>query len=106
MENIRTKWDFDNPLSDLSPKDNSWDAHRLDTQKVQNFYVQDTEFQKYAERLGGCSTLLKFAPVITDDKAGLKLKYAFFAVSVIALCVNGVGLCYGVPECLVFCRKF
>lgn len=78
MENIRTKWDFDNPLSDLSPKDNSWDAHRLDTQKVQNFYVQDTEFQKYAERLGGCSTLLKFAPVITDDKAGLKLKYAFF----------------------------
>lgn len=70
-------------LSDFSEKDHKWDKHRSDTQTVGEIYNTSQyslfkeisyRFYRYAERIGKCSNILKFAT--TDDK--LKLKHTFF----------------------------
>ena len=48
------------------------------------------ELSKYADRINGCSGILKFG--VNPDQGKLVLKQAFFAVSVIALCVSGADL--------------
>lgn len=55
-------------LSDVSPKDKSWDAHRAYSDMVSYLYSL-TEFERYAERIGACSPRLEFA--LTPDDAGL-----------------------------------
>lgn len=65
-------------LSDLSPKDKSWDSHRAIADQVEHLYSQ-TEFARYAERMNQCSQLLEFA--FKGDDAGLvaiKLQSARF----------------------------
>ena len=51
-------------------------------------YEYSEEFNKYAERINGCSGILKFG--FGEDK--LVLKQAFFAVYGSALSANGAGL--------------
>jgi len=63
-----------NFLSDLSPKENTWDTQRSNAQSVQMLYEYSEEFNKYAERINGCSGILKFG--FGEDK--LVLKQAFF----------------------------
>ena len=73
----------------------AWDSHRNQTSLVSDIYSEIQEFERYAERLDGCSGYLKFG--WNDNK--FVLKQAFFAVFAIALSVNGVGHCYGKPLC-------
>lgn len=65
-------------LSDLSPKDKPWDSHRAITGQVEHLYSQ-TDFARYAQRIGQCSQMLEFA--FKSDDAGvvaLKLQSARF----------------------------
>ena len=61
-------------LTDLAPKETPWDTHRSNAQSVQMLYEYSEEFNKYAERINGCSGILKFG--FGEDK--LVLKQAFF----------------------------
>lgn len=77
-------------LKDLSPRDASWDVHRLAAERVADLY-QGTEYESYAARIDQCSPLLEFVMVI-DPETGVityKLKAASFC---------------RVPQCPV-CRK-
>ena len=82
-----------NFLTEISPHEISWDQHRSDAESVKILYDYALDFQKYAERINGCSGILKFG--VNPDQGKLVLKQAFFVVSVIALCVSGVDLYSG-----------
>ena len=84
-----------NFLSDLSPKRKYLGYSAINAQSVQMLYEYSEEFNKYAERINGCSGILKFG--FGEDK--LVLKQAFFAVCAFVLSANGVGLCYGGLSC-------
>ena len=79
-----------NFLTEISPHEVSWDEHRSDAESVKILYNYSVELSKYADRINGCSGILKFG--INPNEGKLVLKQAFFAVSVIALCVNGADL--------------
>lgn len=59
-------------LSDVSPKDKPWDAHKDQSRQVASIYTQ-AENEKYAERIWECSQSLEFR-VLTDDKQQTHLK--------------------------------
>lgn len=82
--------DGDVLLKNLSPKDSSWDVHRLGAEKVAGLY-QGTEYESYAHRIDQCSPLLEFVMVINPETGVIncKLKAASFC---------------RVPQCPV-CRK-
>lgn len=63
-----------NFLSDLAPNEISWDDHRSNAQSVQMLYEYSEEFNKYADRINGCSGILKFG--FGENK--LVLKQAYF----------------------------
>lgn len=67
-------------LSDLSPKDKPWDAHRANVDSIGGIYARSVEFEKLASRMDECSGWLGFK--WQDDKetgeSTLKLKKAFF----------------------------
>lgn len=63
----------DLPLATLSPKDKVWDNHRTQTHKVAQIYANDPQFERYAERMGDCASLLLFGL-----ENGLTLKSAPF----------------------------
>ena len=79
-----------NFLTEISPHEVSWDQHRSDAESVKIIYNYAVEFSQYAERINGCSGILKFG--VNPDQGKLVLKQAFFAVSVIVLCVSGADL--------------
>ena len=66
-------------LTDLAPKETPWDTHRSNAQSVQMLYEYSEEFNKYAERINGCSGILKFG--FGEDK--LVLKQAFLPCTVL-----------------------
>lgn len=47
-------------LTDVSPQDKPWDKHRANALTVQKLY-QDSDYQRYADRINQCSKLLGFA---------------------------------------------
>ncbi|MBD2119155.1 protein rep [Microcystis wesenbergii] len=59
-------------LSDLSPKDKSWDAHKDESREVSSIYTQ-AQNEKYAERIHHCSQSLEFR-ILIDDKQQTHLK--------------------------------
>lgn len=61
-------------LCDISERDSVWDSHRNQTSLVSDIYSEIQEFERYAERLDGCSGYLKFG--WNDSK--FVLKQAFF----------------------------
>jgi len=76
-------------LADLSPRDEPWDAHRADTERVATmlagwdpgWYWGTHRCRPPAQRLQACSTQLQFAPTIPDPTTGetrLVLKHAQF----------------------------
>lgn len=65
----------DMPLASISSRDSVWDIHRTDTLIVEAMYSYEGEFERYSERLGGCSGWLKFG---FSEVNGLVLKQAFF----------------------------
>lgn len=66
--------DADLHLSDLSKRDKVWDGHRNDTHSIAQIY-QNTEFERYSERMSLCSPYLDFS---IDSEQGLKLQRSFF----------------------------
>ena len=92
-----------NFLTEISPHEVSWDQHRSDAESVKILYNYAVEFSQYADRINGCSGILKFG--VNPDQGKLVLKQAFFAVSVIALCVSGADLYYGGRLCFSNCQK-
>lgn len=66
-------------LSDLSPRDKPWDVHKFEATLIQSIY-KDSDFDRYAERMGECGGLLGFG-LIPDPDTGeieFKLKTASF----------------------------
>jgi plasmid rolling circle replication initiator protein Rep len=74
----------DVPLSSISARDSVWDSHRLDTLIIQQMYAIEGEFERYSERLDGCSGWLKFG---FNEVNGMVLKQACFCrVRYCAMC--------------------
>lgn len=63
-----------NFLSEISPKDISWDQHRSNSQDIADLYNRNLGYVKYAQRINDCSGYLEFAAI--DGK--LVLKKAWF----------------------------
>ena len=71
-------------LASVSARDSVWDSHRLDTLIIQQMYAIEGEFERYSERLDGCSGWLKFG---FNEFTGMVLKQAFFCrVRYCAMC--------------------
>lgn len=63
------------PLASVSERDSVWDSHRVQSVIIEAMYKQEAEFERYSERIGGCSGWLKFG---FNEVNGLVLKQAFF----------------------------
>ena len=63
-------------LTEISPHEVSWDEHRSDAESVKILYNYSIELSKYADRINGCSGILKFG--VNPDEGKLVLKQAFF----------------------------
>lgn len=66
---------IDIPLAKLSQRDGVWDSHRVDAMIVESIYAHESQFEKYAQRMYGCSGFLKFG---FNEKNGLVLRAANF----------------------------
>lgn len=65
-------------LSDLSLRDQPWDKHRSNSDRVAKHY-SGSDFHRYSERMTFCSELLDFTLKPTDDESyALKLSSARF----------------------------
>lgn len=68
-------------LSDLSPKDKPWDKHGKSRETVREMYARaaDPRLQRYAQRMGSCSQLLKYLKDAGEDGTQVfNLNYARF----------------------------
>ena len=65
-----------NFLTEISPHEVSWDEHRSDAESVKILYNYSVELSKYADRINGCSGILKFG--VNPEQGKLVLKQAFF----------------------------
>ncbi len=61
-------------LADLSDRDQVWDKHRANADKVSNHYRGNEGFNQYSERIDFCSQLLDFRLVPEPEEGILKLK--------------------------------
>lgn len=64
-------------LSDLSPKDKIWNKHRAASDLVRDSYLR-LGYERYAERIDECSTLLEFGKILSNDEFVYKLLSAHF----------------------------
>lgn len=62
-------------LTSVSERDSVWDSHRVDTLIIEQMYAYESEFERYSDRLGGCSGWLKYG---FNEVNGLVLKEVFF----------------------------
>jgi plasmid rolling circle replication initiator protein Rep len=60
-------------LSELSPKNKTWDTHKAQADKVKHLY-QSTDMERYAERLHDCCSFLGFRWELDENSQDLKLK--------------------------------
>lgn len=67
-------------LSEVSAKDQKWDDHRGNAEKIGDLYDLNPRFSKYALKIEDCSTYLIFAEKVVPDtgEIGLKLGRASF----------------------------
>ena len=93
-----------NFLTEISPHEVSWDEHRSDAESVKILYNYSVELSKYADRINGCSGILKFG--LNPDQENWFSSKHFFAVSVIALCASGADLYFGGRLCFSNCQIF
>ena len=61
-------------LSELSPRDRSWDKHRHSADLVADLYRGEHDFDRYARRIDSCAQLLDFRLVPDVDLSLLQLK--------------------------------
>lgn len=61
-------------LTDYSPADAPWDAHRAQTDDVAQIYAGAFEFERYAARLRACSGVLRFAWLVDLETGELRLR--------------------------------
>lgn len=66
----------ENDLGYYSTKDDNWNKHRSNTQGIERLYsiANNPRFEKYAERLSECSTLLAFKQVANTSTGELRIK--------------------------------
>lgn len=74
------KGDLDTPLSEYSPKDKKWDRDRAVTQEMSDFLTHIERFERWAERMDGCTRSLGFGEVVDRETGEIKPKLvnAFF----------------------------
>lgn len=66
-------------LNFFSPKDAPWDRHKAQSDRISKIYADETEFQRFAQRIFQCAGELGFAWVGPDDGAQeLRLRSARF----------------------------
>ena len=75
-------------LSEISPKDKSWDKHRYSADLVADLYRGNIAFDSYAQRMDFCAQILGFKLVPDVDLGQLQLK------------LSAAGFCR-VPQCPV-----
>ncbi|HEY9711672.1 MAG TPA: protein rep, partial [Oculatellaceae cyanobacterium] len=63
-------------LSDISPRDKTWDKHRANADIVSNYYAGSSKgcFNRYAQRVSSCAEWLEFRLVPEQSEGLLKLK--------------------------------
>lgn len=71
---------FDVSLADYSSKDSKWDLQRAVVQDMSDFLFQVQRFEKWAERMDGCTRTLGFGEVIDMEtgEVSAKLVNTFF----------------------------
>ncbi|WP_419836534.1 protein rep, partial [Xenorhabdus bovienii] len=67
-------------LTDYSPNDKPWDAHKGQSDDVGGIYLQAVEYEAYAARMRDCGGLLRFGwSTLTDTgETRLRLREAHF----------------------------
>ena len=68
-----------NFLTEISPHEISWDQHRSDAESVKILYDYALDFQKYAERINGCSGILKFG--VNPDQGNCRVRHCPVSVA-------------------------
>lgn len=66
----------DIPLAEYSPKDKGWDRHRAMTQSMSEFLFQVQRFEKWAERMNECTTILNFGEIVNPITGEIMAKLA------------------------------
>lgn len=61
-------------LAEVSDRDQVWDKHRMNADKVSNHYRGSECFDQYSQRIDFCSQLLDFRLVPEPEEGSLKLK--------------------------------
>ena len=79
---------LDQALSDYSPKDSKWDTQRATVQDMSRFLFEAQRFERWAERMDGCTRTLGFGEVVdtTTGEISPKLIQTFSAIAGIASC--------------------
>ena len=75
-----------NFLTEISPHEVSWDEHRSDAESVKILYNYSVELSKYADRINGCSGILKFG--VNPDQENWFLSKHFFLPCSSLSCVS------------------
>lgn len=70
----KTASNTDIALTDYSKRDAPWDTHRSQAQDVMAIYETVKDFQRLAERISGCSGVLRFGLVVEPETGELRLK--------------------------------
>jgi len=65
---------LDQALSDYSPKDSKWDTQRATVQNMTEFLFQAQRFERWAERMDGCTRTLGFGELVDMDTGEIKPK--------------------------------
>ena len=65
---------LDQALSDYSPKDAKWDRDRAVTQSMSEFLFQMQRFERWAERMDGCTRTLGLGEVINSETGEINKK--------------------------------
>lgn len=71
---------LDQALADYSPKDANWDGERAITQLMSDFLFEMERYERWAERMDGCTRTLRFGELINMETGEInpKLVNAFF----------------------------
>ena len=70
----------DQALADYSPKDANWDGERAITQLMSEFLFEMERYERWAERMDGCTRTLRFGELVNMETGEInpKLVNAFF----------------------------
>ena len=80
-----TKHKQDLALAEYSPKDSKWDTQRAITQSMSDFLYQVQRFERWAERMDGCTRTLGFGEVVNPETGEIKPKLVDTFLSLSAL---------------------